>query len=122
MTKQMFRDVARQIELSFPEAPRQPLRLIAFAAVLFASTCVGGCVLDWEVPDATVETPAAFRAARPKSAPPIPSGSDWAAELRSPELTHIVEEALAQNLDIAAAVARIEQADAQARGSLEARI
>jgi outer membrane protein, multidrug efflux system len=72
-------------------------------------------MLDWEVPDATVETPAAFRAARPKSAPPIPSGSDWAAEFRSAELTHIVEQALAQNLDIAAAVTRIEQADAQAR-------
>jgi NodT family efflux transporter outer membrane factor (OMF) lipoprotein len=115
MAKQMIWDVARQIDSSLPEAPRQPLRLIAFTAVLFLAACVGGCMLDWEVPDATVETPAAFRAARPKSAPPIPSGSDWAAEFRSAELIHIVEQALAQNLDIAAAVARIEQADAQAR-------
>lgn len=103
-----------------PEALRLPLRNIAFTAVFFAAACVGGCVLDWKVPDATVETPAAFRAARPKSAPPIPSGSDWAAEFRSQELTHIVELALTQNLDIAAAVARIEQADAQARISSSA--
>lgn len=47
--------------------------------------------------------------------PPIPSGSGWAAEFRSPEFAQIVEQALAQNLDIAAAMARIEQADAQAR-------
>ena len=120
MTKQMIWHVARRIKSSLPEARRQPLRPIASAAVLFAATCAGGCVLDWEVPDATVETPAAFRAARPKSAPPIPSGSDWAAEFRSPELTHIVEQALAQNLDIAAAVARVEQADAQARISSSA--
>ncbi len=91
------------------------MRPFALAAGLFAAAFVGGCVLDWDVPDATVETPAAFRAGRPKSAPPIPSGSNWAAEFRSPELTNIVELALAKNLDIAAAVARIDQADAQAR-------
>lgn len=98
-----------------PEIPLQPLRLIAFAAIFVAAACLGGCVLDWQMPDATVESPAAFRAAKPESAPPIPSSSDWTAEFGSHELTHIVEHALTQNLDIAAAVARIEQADAQAR-------
>lgn len=98
---------------SRPEAPS--LRGAARATALFAAACVGGCVLDWDAPDATVPVPPAFRAAAPQSAPPIPSGSSWAAEFGSAELTHIVEQALAQNLDIAAAVARIEQADAQAR-------
>ena len=115
MAKQIVWDVAGQIQSSLPEVQRRPLRLIVFTAALFATACIGGCTLDWEAPDATVETPAAFRAAKPQPAPPIPSGSNWAAEFRSPELTRIVAQALAQNLDIAAAMARIEQADAQAR-------
>ena len=40
---------------------------------------------------------------------------DWWRKFRSRELTAVVEEARAANLDIAAAIARIEQADAQAR-------
>lgn len=99
------------------DTPRQSKRGIALAAVLLAAASLCGCVLDWEKPDATVETPAAFRAAKPKSAPPIPSARDWAAKFGSSELTGIVERALDQNLDIAAAVARLEQADAQARVS-----
>lgn len=71
-------------------------------------------MLDWEKPEATVETPPAYRAGKPKSAPPIPAARTWSTKFGSPELTRIVEKALDQNLDIAAAVARIEQADAQA--------
>lgn len=103
-----------------PKSLSLPLRLLYLAFSLFVAACVGGCGLDWDPPDATVQTPDAFRAAKPKSAPPIPSGSYWAAEFGSPELTRIVELALAQNLDIAAAVARIAQADAQARISSSA--
>ena len=40
---------------------------------------------------------------------------DWWRGFRSKELTEVIEEARAANLDIAAAVARIVQADAQAR-------
>ena len=40
---------------------------------------------------------------------------DWWRGFRSRELTELIEEARASNLDIAAAVARIVQADAQAR-------
>ena len=40
---------------------------------------------------------------------------DWWRGFRSRELTEIIEEARAANLDIAAAVARIVQADAQSR-------
>lgn len=97
-----------------------PLRHFYLAAGLLAAACSGGCGLDWDPPDATIQTPDAFRAARPKPAPPILSGSQWATEFGSPRVTHIVEQALAQNLDIAAAVARIVQADAQARISSSA--
>ena len=90
-----------------PKSLSLPLRLLYLAVSLVAAACVGGCGLDWDPPDATVQTPDAFRAAKPKSAPPIPYGSYWAAEFGSTELTHIVALALTQNLDIAAAVARI---------------
>lgn len=97
-----------------PETPRPP-RPFRRAAAVVAATALSGCVLDWEKPGASVEVPEAFRAAKPEPAEPAPSGAQWAAQFRSPELTRIVEEALEQNLDIAAAVARIAQADAQAR-------
>lgn len=77
-------------------------------------------MLDWEKPEATVETPPAYLTAKPKSAPPIASARAWSTKFGSRELTRVVEKALDQNLDIAAAVARIEQADAQARISSSA--
>jgi outer membrane protein, multidrug efflux system len=40
---------------------------------------------------------------------------DWWTKFRSKELTELIEEARAANLDIAAAIARIVQADAQSR-------
>lgn len=99
----------------------QPPRLLRRTAALLAATTLSGCVLDWQKPDATVETPPAFRAARkPKSAPPIADAKEWSTKFGSSELTQVVEKALDQNLDIAAAVARIEQADAQARVSSSA--
>jgi NodT family efflux transporter outer membrane factor (OMF) lipoprotein len=94
---------------------RSPLPL-GRAALLAAAAALSGCVLDWEKPDATVEAPPTFRAAgKPRSAPPIAAAREWSTGFRSAELTRVVEKALDQNLDIAAAVARIEQADAQAR-------
>ncbi len=73
-------------------------------------------MLDWEKPDATVEAPPAFKAIRPaRSAPPIRAAREWSQAFGSPELSGLVARALEQNLDIAAAVARIQQADAQAR-------
>lgn len=98
---------------------RHPSRLLGFlggACVIAASAALSGCVLDWEKPEASVETPPTFRAAAtPRSAPPIGAASAWSHGFGSPELTSLVQKALEQNLDIAAAVARIEQADAQAR-------
>jgi NodT family efflux transporter outer membrane factor (OMF) lipoprotein len=47
--------------------------------------------------------------------PDAPPALDWWRGFRSPELTQLMEEAQTVNLDIAAAVARLVQADAQAR-------
>src|SRR5262249_9092744 len=55
-----------------------------------------------------------YRAARGKAHAALPK-LDWWRGFRSRELTALMEEAQVANLDIAAAVARIVQADAQAR-------
>jgi outer membrane protein, multidrug efflux system len=86
---------------------RPPLALVAVFPIL------SGCVLDTIKPTLDVDTPTAYRAARAGPAPP-PS-IDWPRQFRSAELTRLAADAQAGNLDIAAAIARIAQADAQAK-------
>ncbi|HYA80212.1 MAG TPA: TolC family protein, partial [Methylocystis sp.] len=87
--------------------------LIALGAAL----TLGGCDLAWEKPDLSTPLPESFRATAPKSAPSFHSAHEFVERFRSQELTRIVDEALVGNNDIAAAVARITEADAQARVS-----
>lgn len=94
---------------------RPPRRPRAFALAALAAFALGGCDLDWKAPDMSVPPPERFRAAAPKSAPPIPEARDFAARFGSKELTGLVEQALDENLDLAVAMAKIEEADAQAR-------
>ncbi|CAN3992972.1 hypothetical protein MCBRY_003798 [Methylocystis bryophila] len=61
--------------------------------------------------------PERFREAKPRSAPPIGAAHDFSARFGSRELVTLVDRALENNNDIAAAVARIQEADAQARVS-----
>ncbi len=61
-----------------------------------------------------VDTPPKYRAAAGAPHAALPA-TDWWRGFRSGELTGLVERAYLANLDIAAAVARIEQADAQTR-------
>jgi NodT family efflux transporter outer membrane factor (OMF) lipoprotein len=78
---------------------------------------LGGCLLTGDLPEPGLDIPAAYDggprnpAAAQAALPPL----DWWRKFRSRELTAIIEEARAANLDIAAAIARIVQADAQAR-------
>ncbi len=78
---------------------------------------LGGCLLSGEKIDPALDIPAAYdrgpknAAAAEAALPPL----DWWRSFRSKELTALIEEARAANLDIAAAVARIVQADAQSR-------
>jgi outer membrane protein, multidrug efflux system len=77
---------------------------------------LGGCLLT-DRPEPGLDIPAAYDrgpknpAAAEAALPPL----DWWRGFRSKELTEIIEEARSANLDIAAAIARIVQADAQAR-------
>jgi len=77
---------------------------------------LGGCLLT-DKPEPGLTIPQAYDRASKNPAvaeaalPPL----DWWRGFRSRELTELIEEAREANLDIAAAVARIVQADAQAR-------
>ena len=97
--------------------PRKPPDSLAAFALL---ATLGGCDLDWQKPDVSAPPPPRFREAKPASAPSIGSARDFTARFGSRELSGIVDQALENNYDIAAAVARISQADAQARVSSSA--
>jgi len=76
---------------------------------------LGGCLLTGDKPEPALDIPAVYKfgprkaAAAEAAVPPL----DWWRAFRSRELTEIIEAACEGNLDIAAAVARIVQADAQ---------
>jgi len=78
---------------------------------------LGGCLLANDKPDPGLDIPRAYEygpkkpVAAEAALPPL----DWWRSFRSKELSDLIEEARLANLDIAAAIAQIEQADAQAR-------
>ncbi|MDA9504934.1 RND transporter [Bradyrhizobium sp. CCBAU 11386] len=69
-------------------------------------------MLTQDLPDPALDVPAQYKYAGKGDAPP---SLDWWRGFRSAELTQLMEEAETVNLDIAATVSRIVQADAQAR-------
>ena len=87
---------------------------------MLAGTCLmltlGGCLLS-DKPEPALDIPQSYNRSSPN--PAIAEAAlpalDWWRGFRSRELTEIIETAREANLDIAAAVARIVQADAQAR-------
>ncbi len=78
-------------------------------ALLFLSACVENSV----TPQAGIAVPASFTEAKSKPASRITV--DWPKLFGSAELTSLSRQAQDKNLDIAAAVARIGQAEAQAK-------
>ena len=90
--------------------PRRATALVALGLLPLLS----GCILATARPELALDIPPAYRVGlgKPHAAVPAP---DWWRGYRSGELTGLVERALTANLDIAAAMARIRQADAQTR-------
>lgn len=86
--------------------------MLRAVAVVSLASGSGACVLTQDLPDPAVDVPALYKYAGKADAPPT---LDWWRSFRSTELTQLMEEAQTVNLDIAAAVSRIVEADAQAR-------
>jgi NodT family efflux transporter outer membrane factor (OMF) lipoprotein len=95
-------------------ASPRPFRAAGWLAALFVVASSAGCVLTQDLPDPALDIPDGYKAARLTNAGAPPT-LDWWRGFRSPELTDLMQEAQRVNLDIAAAVARFIQADAQAR-------
>lgn len=88
-------------------------RFLRWSAVAGAALALSGCILTSDLPNPALDVPPAYQAPKDTRAP-TPQ-LDWWRGFRSRELTALMNEARAANLDIAAAAARIRQADAQAR-------
>lgn len=101
---------------------RPPSRLLGNArrlgrvAPVLGACCLTltGCFVDTEKPELALDIPSGYRLFRGAPNAALPA-LDWWRSFRSRELTLLIEEAQTSNLDIAAAIARIMQADAQAR-------
>ena len=93
----------------------RPVWTMLQAAVI--AVPLGGCWINGTPPEPGLDIPAVYSAGpkKPSVADAATPSLDWWRGFRSRELTTIVDDANAANLDIAAAVARIVQADAQSR-------
>ncbi len=89
--------------------PRRPRVLPGLAGALSA-IAIAGC--ETLPPNIAVPIPTAYRAGGGGASKPLPR--DWVTAFGSAELNRLVAGALAENLDIEAAVARIQEAEAQA--------
>jgi multidrug efflux system outer membrane protein len=89
-------------------------RRAAPAVGILSLTLLTGCIVGYEKPDTALEVPDKYRYANNQPEKALPA-LDWWRSFRSSELTTLVEAAQTANLDIAVAVAQIQQADAQAR-------
>ena len=93
---------------------RRVPRLAAIGIAIVLAQPLAGCFLRDENIPAAIEIPPAYRAGPRHADAALPSVVWWRG-FGSRELTALIEEALTSNFDIAAAVARIVQADATAR-------
>jgi NodT family efflux transporter outer membrane factor (OMF) lipoprotein len=93
---------------------RRVRRLAATVIVAVMTQPLAGCFLPNDVIPAAIDIPNAYRYSPRHADAALPSVVWWRG-FRSKELTGLIEESLTSNFDVAAAVARIVQADAQSR-------
>jgi multidrug efflux system outer membrane protein len=89
-------------------------RLAVPVVVLALTQPLAGCFLPNEIIPAAISMPSAYRAGPRHADAALPSVVWWRG-FGSKELTGLIEESLTSNFDVAAAVARIVQADANSR-------
>ena len=91
-----------------------PQRRFAWWLALAQAAFHWGCATEEPLPAADPAAPSAYR--NPVAAPGLPRPrTDWWREFSSTELDRLQEVALANNRDLQVAIARVAQADAQAR-------
>ena len=89
-------------------------RLATTAVIAGLTQPLAGCFLPNDIIPAAITMPSAYRAGPRHADAALPSVVWWRG-FGSKELTDLIEEALTSNFDVAAAVARIVQADANSR-------
>ncbi|MFL6605789.1 MAG: efflux transporter outer membrane subunit [Steroidobacteraceae bacterium] len=98
----------------------RPVSTALVSVGLFLQLWVSGCAVgpSYRKPTTTLDTfhSAGAMQARPTSAP-APTLETWWDGFKDPMLSRIVQQAREQNLDLAAALARVQQARAAARGA-----
>ena len=103
--------------VSYVHRRRPPSRLSGVAPSVLLGLAVAGCAVgpDYQRPATPLAPFYSSAALHSRSASPPPRLQDWWSGFDDPELSRVVERALAQNLDLAAALARVQQARAVAR-------
>src|ERR1043166_3322838 len=91
-------------------------RRLARVAAICIAPLLSGCWLRPDPPDLNLDVPSSYVTARKGPDAGLPA-LDWWRGFGSRELTLLMEEAQTANPDIAAAMARLEQADAQAKNT-----
>ncbi len=89
-------------------------RSVGLAGVLLAPAALAGCSLGPFYQRPALDVPPAFRATADTAEAAWPP-EQWWRNFRSPELNRLIASARAYNNDLAAAAARVVQADAQVR-------
>ena len=89
-------------------------RIATIAVTFLLAAPLGGCFLPNEIIPTGIRIPGFYRAAPRHADAALPSVVWWRG-FGSKELTDLIEESLTSNFDVAAAVARIVQADANSR-------
>ena len=90
------------------------VRRLARVAAVCVAPLLSGCWLRPDPPDLNLDVPPSYVTARKGPDAGLPA-LDWWRGFGSRELTLLMEEAQTANLDIAVAMARIQQADAQVK-------
>ncbi len=84
------------------------------AALLSTAGLLAGCALGTDTPEAGIAAPARFTMAAGDGTAPPPD-ADWWQAFGAAQLDQLMRAAMERNLDIAAAIAQLRQADAQVR-------
>jgi NodT family efflux transporter outer membrane factor (OMF) lipoprotein len=96
---------------------RGPLAARRLIAPIFSAALLAGCVVGPDYRTPILPMPANWSGQKPAQAAQPAQLSKWWQRLRDPELNSLVEEAVAGNLDVATARAKIREARASYRQS-----